>query len=320
MSWKYFLKKGIALMGTLLLVSMVAFFLFQIVPGDPVTSMLGTEYTPERAESLRESLGLNKPVAERYVSWLADFVQGNFGMSYTYQIPVAELIGEKLPITLWLGVISLIIIVVISVPTAVFMAKYGNRKRGKLFDIMNQSVMAIPSFFLGIIIILVFGLLLKWFTPGAYVDYREDFVGFLFYLWPAAFAVAIPKIAMLVKFLKASIIKELESDYVRTAYSKGASDRQVLIHHVLRNALMPALTLFGMMIAEILAGSIVVEQVFNLPGLGTILVSSINNRDFPVVQAIVVYIACIVIVTNTIVDILYHAIDPRVEIGTGGRS
>jgi peptide/nickel transport system permease protein/oligopeptide transport system permease protein len=125
---------------------------------------------------------------------------------------------------------------------------------------------------------------------------------------------------MLVKFLKASIIKELESDYVRTAYSKGASDRQVLIHHVLRNALMPALTLFGMMIAEILAGSIVVEQVFNLPGLGTILVSSINNRDFPVVQAIVVYIACIVIVTNTIVDILYHAIDPRVEIGTGGRS
>jgi ABC-type dipeptide/oligopeptide/nickel transport system permease component len=320
MSWKYFLKKGIALMGTLLLVSMVAFFLFQIVPGDPVTSMLGTEYTPERAESLRESLGLNKPVAERYVNWLADFVQGNFGMSYTYQIPVAELIGEKLPITLWLGVISLIIIVVISVPTAVFMAKYGSRKRGKLFDIMNQSVMAIPSFFLGIIIILVFGLLLKWFTPGAYVDYREDFVGFLFYLWPVAFAVAIPKIAMLVKFLKASIIKELESDYVRTAYSKGASDRQVLIHHVLRNALMPALTLFGMMIAEILAGSIVVEQVFNLPGLGTILVSSINNRDFPVVQAIVVYIACIVIVTNTIVDILYHAIDPRVEIGTGGRS
>lgn len=320
MSWKYFLKKGIALMGTLLLVSMVAFFLFQIVPGDPVTSMLGTEYTPERAESLRESLGLNKPVAERYANWLADFVQGNFGMSYTYQIPVAELIGEKLPITLWLGVISLIIIVVISVPTAVFMAKYGNRKRGKLFDIMNQSVMAIPSFFLGIIIILVFGLLLKWFTPGAYVDYREDFAGFLFYLWPAAFAVAIPKIAMLVKFLKASIIKELESDYVRTAYSKGASDRQVLIHHVLRNALMPALTLFGMMIAEILAGSIVVEQVFNLPGLGTILVSSINNRDFPVVQAIVVYIACIVIVTNTIVDILYHAIDPRVEIGTGGRS
>lgn len=320
MSWKYFLKKGITLIGTLLLVSVVAFFLFQIVPGDPVTSMLGTEYTPERAERLRESMGLNKPVLIRYINWLTAFVGGDFGTSYAYSIPVAALIGEKLPITLCLGVISLMIIVVISIPTAIFMAKFGDRKRGKVFDIMNQSVMAIPSFFLGILIILIFGLVLKWFTPGAYVDYREDFIGFLFYLWPAAFAVAIPKIAMLVKFLKASIIKELESDYVRTAYSKGASDRQVLLHHVLRNALMPALTLFGMMIAEILAGSIVVEQVFNLPGLGTILVSSINNRDFPVVQAIVVYIACIVIITNAVVDVLYHAIDPRVEVGTGGRS
>ena len=173
--------------------------------------------------------------------------------------------------------------------------------------------MAIPSFFLGIIIIIVFGLMLKWFTPGAYVDYRDNLAGFIIYIIPASFAVAIPKIAMMVKFLKNSLINELESDYVRTAYSKGAGEIRVLFVHVLRNGLMPAITLFGMIIAEIMAGSIVVEQVFNLPGLGTILVSSVSNRDYPVVQAIVVYIAFLVIISNCVVDILYHIIDPRVR-------
>lgn len=173
--------------------------------------------------------------------------------------------------------------------------------------------MAVPSFFLGIMITIIFGLVLKWFTPGKYVSYRDDFNGFIMYLIPAAFAVAIPKIAMMVKFLKNSLIREMDSDYVRTAYSKGAGENRVLFCHVLRNGLMPAITLLGMIIAEIMAGSIVVEQVFNLPGLSVILVSSVSTRDYPVVQAIVVYIAFVVIITNCIVDILYHIIDPRVK-------
>ena len=312
---KFFLKKVITLIGTLLLVSVIAFFLFQIVPGDPVTSMLGTEYTPERGEHLREELGLNDPVILRYVHWLADFVRGDFGISYKYKIPVSKLIGEKLPVTISLAVMSLIMIVIFSVPLAIFMSGFGKRKVSRIFDILNQSVMAVPSFFLGILIIILFGLVLKWFTPGGYIDYREDVMGFLGYLWPAALAVAIPKTAMLVKFLKHSIIREMDSYYVRTAYSKGAGESRVLFGHVLRNALMPAITLLGMIIAEIMAGSIVVEQVFNLPGLGVILVSSVANRDFPGVQAIVIYIALIVIVTNCIVDILYHVIDPRVNYG-----
>ncbi len=313
--WKYILKKAVTLIGTLLLVSFIAFILFQIVPGDPVTSMLGTEYTQERAEVLREEMGLNDPVIVRYFRWLTDFVHGDFGTSYKYKMPVSTLIGEKIPVTLALAVMSLIMIVAVSIPLAVFMSRFGKRKMSRFFDILNQSVMAIPSFFLGIIIIILFGLVLKWFTPGRYVDYRVNTMEFLEYLWPAALAVAIPKIAMLVKFLKNSILKEMNSDYVRTAYSKGASEARVLFCHVLRNALMPAVTLLGMIIAEIMAGSIVVEQVFNLPGLGVILVSSVANRDFPVVQAVVIYIALIVIVTNSIVDILYHIIDPRVEIG-----
>ena len=173
--------------------------------------------------------------------------------------------------------------------------------------------MAIPSFFLGILIIIVFGLILKWFTPGKYVDYRTNFAQFILYLIPAAFAVAIPKIAMMVKFLKNSILHEMNSDYVRTAFSKGASKNRVLFGHVLRNGLMPAITLLGMVLAEIMAGSIVVEQVFNLPGISSVLVSAVSKRDYPVVQVIVVYIAFIVIICNCLVDVLYHIIDPRVK-------
>ncbi len=310
---KYIVKKALTLVGTLLLVSFIAFLLFQIVPGDPVTSMLGTEYSEERAESLREELGINKPVIVRYANWLTDFVKGDFGISYKYKMPVSKLISDKMPVTMYLAVITLIIIVVISIPLGVFMARFGHRKVSKVFDIVNQSVMAVPSFFLGIVITIIFGLVLKWFTPGKYVSYRDDFNGFIMYLIPAAFAVAIPKIAMMVKFLKNSLIREMDSDYVRTAYSKGAGESRVLFCHVLRNGLMPAITLLGMIIAEIMAGSIVVEQVFNLPGLSAILVSSVSTRDYPVVQAIVVYIAFVVIITNCIVDILYHIIDPRVK-------
>lgn len=310
---KYIVKKALTLVGTLLLVSFIAFLLFQIVPGDPVTSMLGTEYSEERAESLREELGINKPVIVRYVNWLTDFVKGDFGISYKYKMPVSRLISDKIPVTMYLAVITLIVIVIISIPLGVFMARFGHRKVSKIFDIVNQSVMAVPSFFLGIMITIIFGLVLKWFTPGKYVSYRDDFNGFIMYLIPTAFAVAIPKIAMMVKFLKNSLIREMDSDYVRTAYSKGAGENRVLFCHVLRNGLMPAITLLGMIIAEIMAGSIVVEQVFNLPGLSAILVSSVSTRDYPVVQAIVVYIAFVVIITNCIVDILYHIIDPRVK-------
>ncbi len=310
---KYIVKKVLTLCGTLLLVSFIAFFLFQIVPGDPVTSMLGTEYSAERAENLREELGINKPIVLRYVNWVKDFVRGDFGTSYKYKMPVTKLIGDKMSVTFYLAIITFIIIVVISIPLGVLMARFGHRKISKGFDILNQSVMAIPSFFLGIVITIIFGLILKWFTPGKYVSYNENFSGFVKYLIPAAFAVAIPKIAMMVKFLKNSLLREMDSDYVRTAYSKGASETRVLFCHVLRNGLMPAITLLGMIIAEIMAGSIVVEQVFNLPGLSTILVSSVSTRDYPVVQAIVVYIAFIVIITNCFVDILYHIIDPRVK-------
>lgn len=312
---KYILKKLLTLVVTLFLVSIIAFFVFEIIPGDSVTSMLGTEITPERAEALREELGYNDPVLVRYFRWLGNFVTGNMGTSIKYNMPVSEILADKLPVTLCLGIMSLIMIIFVSLPLGVFLAWREHKGKGMVIEYVNQIIMSVPSFFLGILLIIVFGLGLKMFMPGAYVSYEENPAGFISYLIPAACAIAVPKIAMVIKFTKTSMAEQLDADYVRTARSKGVSTGRILIHHVFRNGLMPVVTFLGMIIAEVLAGSIIVEQVFNIPGIGRILVGAVGNRDYPIVQAIIVYIAVVVIVVNCIVDIVYKYIDPRVSVG-----
>ena len=316
---KYLAKKLITLIMTLFLVSVAAFIAFQIIPGDVVTSILGTEATPEREEQLREELGLNKPPITRYLNWVGDVIKGDLGVSYRYSksmnemMPVAELIGDKLPVTLWLAAIAVALIVVISIPLGVFWAKSKSHGVDACLGVLTQAAMAIPSFFLGIIVTYLFGIVFKLFAPGGYVSYRDNFFGFIGYLFFPALSVAIPKIAMTARFLRNSMLTEMKSDYVRTAYSKGCSDRRVMYGHVLRNAFMPVIAFLGMIIAEIVAGSIVVEQVFGLPGIGRLLISSISTRDFPVVEILILYITFVVIFVYFLVDILYRVIDPRIS-------
>lgn len=316
---KYIGKKIITLIMTLFLVSVAAFIAFQVIPGDVVTSILGTEATPEREEALREELGLNDPPAERYLNWVSGVLKGDLGVSYRYSknmnemMPVAELIGDKLPVTLWLAAYSLILIVVISIPLGVLWAQSKNRYLDAALNVISQGTMAIPAFFLGILVTYLFGIILKCFTPGGYVSYREDFAGFMGYLLFPALSIAIPKIAMTARFLRNSMLTEIRSDYVRTAYSKGCSDKRVMYAHVLRNALMPVITFLGMIIAETIAGSIVIEQVFGLPGVGRLLISSILTRDFPVVEILVLYITSVVIIVYCLIDVLYRMIDPRIS-------
>ncbi len=316
---RYLGKKLITLIITLFLVSVAAFLAFQIIPGDVVRSILGTEATPEREAQLREELGLNDPPIVRYVNWMADVLKGDLGRSYRYSksmnemMPVAELIGDKLPVTLWLALFSVLIIVAVSLPLGVLWAKSRSRVLDAVMSVLTQTVMAVPSFFLGILVTYLFGMVLKWFTPGGYVSYRKDFAGFLGYLIFPAISVAIPKIAMTARFLRNSMLTEMGSDYVRTARSKGCTERRVMYGHVLRNALMPVVTFLGMIIAEIVAGSIVVEQVFGLPGVGRLLISSISTRDLPVVEILVLYITAVVIGVYFLVDILYRVIDPRIS-------
>lgn len=316
---KYFGKKIITLIMTLFLVSVAAFLAFQIIPGDVVKSIVGEDASPEREEQLREQLGLNVPPVERYFKWMSGVVRGDFGVSYRYYknmnelMPVTELIGDKLPVTLWLAAVSMLFILLVSIPLGVFWARSGNKVLDAALGVVTQTAMAVPSFFLGVLVTFVFGVTFRFFAPGGYVSYREDFGGFLRYLVFPALSVAIPKIAMTARFLRNSMLTELQSDYVRTAYSKGCTKRRVMYGHVLRNAMMPVVTFLGMIIAEIVAGSIVIEKVFGLPGIGRLLISSINTRDFPVVEILILYITFVVIFVYFLVDILYRVIDPRIS-------
>ncbi len=316
---KYLIKKFLTLIMTLFFVSVAAFLAFQVIPGDVVTSILGTEATPEREEALREELGLNDPPVERYFNWVSGVVQGDLGVSYRYSknmnemMPVAELIGDKLPVTLWLAAYSIVLIIVVSIPLGVIWAQTKNKFLDAALNVLSQGAMAVPAFFLGILVTYLFGIVFKAFTPGGYVSYEEDFAGFLAYLLFPAISIAIPKIAMTARFLRNSMLTELRGDYVRTARSKGCDDKRLMYAHVLRNALMPVVTFLGMIIAETIAGSIVVEQVFSLPGIGRLLISSISTRDFPVVEILVLYITSVVIIVYGVIDVLYRMIDPRIS-------
>lgn len=311
---KYVGKKLGAMLVTLLLISFLVFLAFDIIPGDAAMAQLGTDVTPERLEALREEMGLNKPLLERYVIWLVAFLQGDFGVSYKYNMPVAEMISSKLPITVIMALISFAIMVLVSLPLGIYTAKHNGKRIDRCITVINQVMMAVPHFFLGIVITYVFGLILKLFVPGNYVSYEKDFGAFLSYIIFPCVAIAIPKIAMSVKLLKSSCVEEARKDYVRTAYSKGNNTSKVLYRHVLRNAMIPVVTLWGMTLADMLVGSIVIEQVFNVPGIGRILLTSISYRDYPVVQAIIVLIATVVIVTNFCVDMIYQLIDPRISV------
>lgn len=316
---KYIIKKLLILILTLFFISVLVFLIFQVIPGDPALSILGTEATEEQVEALREQLGLNDPMPERYFNWFTGVLTGNLGRSYRYQeslneqMEVSRLIAGKLPVTLTLAGLSLLLIIIFSIPIGILWGDTKSRFIDGALNVLSQFTMSVPSFFLGIIIIYLFGLIMRWFTPGGYISYKEDFRGYIRYMLFPAITVALPKAAMTAKFLRNSIITQLKSDYVRTAYSKGARRMRVLFVHVLRNAMIPVVTFIGVIAAEIAAGSIVVEQVFGLPGIGRLLVSSISTRDYPVVQALMLYIVFAVVIVYFIVDVLYRYIDPRVE-------
>lgn len=311
---KYVMKKFIGLIGALLIVSMLTFLAFEVIPGDPARTLLGTQATESRVEALREEMGLNRPLPVRYVNWVADFLHGDMGTSYSYSQPVTELIGGKIPITIALTILSVFFIILLSFPIGIISAKYENKWVDRVFLVLNQMVMSVPPFFMGMILTVVFGLILRVFTPGGYVSYAEDMGAFLSYLILPSIAIAIPKAAMTAKLLRSSLLTEMRQDYVRTAYSRGNTTMQVLLKHALRNGVLPVITFLGMAIADVIANSIIVEQVFGIPGMGNLLISAIAKRDYPMVEAIIILIAAVILVINMLVDLLYQRLDKRIEV------
>jgi ABC-type dipeptide/oligopeptide/nickel transport systems, permease components len=316
---KYVGRKLVTMLITLLCISFLVYLAFDIIPGDAALAMLGTDVEPERLEVMREQMGLNKPFLERYALWLSGFVKGDFGTSYKYNMPVRDMILSKLPITITMALISFAIMVVVSLPIGIYTAKHSGKWVDRVLMVVIQIMMSVPHFFMGILITYVFGLVFKLFTPGGFISYETDFGGFMKYLIFPCIAIALPKIAMSVKLLRSSCIEEAKKDYTRTAYSKGNNTNKVLYKHVLRNAMIPIITLWGMTLADMLVGSIVIEQVFNIPGIGRILLTSISYRDYPVVETIIVLIAFVVIAANFCVDIIYQIVDPRISIDEKGR-
>ena len=311
---KFITKKMIGLIIALLIVSILAFLAFEIIPGDPARAILGIDATKSSVQALREEMGLNRPLPQRYGQWMLDFLKGDWGISYSYQLPVRELISDKLPITVVVTGVSFLMILFISIPFSLLCARYENKWIDRIFLILNQTIMSIPSFFVGMILTVIFGLTLRWFVPGDYISYKDNAWEFFKYLIFPCLAIALPRSAMTIKIFRNSLIEQLHQDYIRTALSRGNSKWRVLIRHAFGNGLIPIVTFLGMTIADIAASSIVIEQVFGIPGIGRTLISGISNRDYPVVEAIVVWIAVVVLVLNAIVDYIYRRLDKRIEV------
>ncbi len=311
---KYVIKKLLTTLITLFAVSALVFFSFSVIPGNPAVSRLGTEATPEKIEKLTHEMGLDRPLPERYGEWVLNILHGDFGKSYSYNQKVTSLLSEKIGTTLILSVIAIILTVAVAFPLGIYTARKSDSKLDVVLTSLNQLIMAIPSFFSGILITLLFGFVFKLFTPGAYVSYKVNFLRCVGYLFFPALAIALPKISMVVKLLKDTALKEANKDYVVTAYSRGNATRAVFYKHVLKNAMIPVITFLGMTFADIIAGSIIVEQVFSVPGLGRILLTSISGRDYPMVQAIILLLSVFVVISNLAVDFMYRAFDKRIRV------
>ena len=312
---KYAARRILALFITMILVSFLTFAAFHIISGDPARAILGMNATETQLELLRHEMGLDKPFIVQYFNWLLGFFSGNLGISYSYRQPVAALIIPKLKVTLVMVLISFVIIVICSLPLGLRAAQKSGSRLEWLWTTINQLCMAVPAFFLSILVSYVFGIVLKFFTPGDFPKMEHNLFGAMRYLFFAAVCIAIPRIAMAVRMLKSTLVEEMEKDYVRTAISRGNDRTEVLKKHVLKNSLVPTITFLGQTMAEIVGGSIVVEQVFGIPGMGRFLVASISNRDYPVVEALVVILAFWVILSGTIADLINQKIDPRLKLG-----
>jgi len=258
-------------------------------------------------------MGLKKSYPEQYLSWLANFITGKLGNSVRFRgASISGMIQERIPVTFALAGISFLLILLIAVPVSLFSVKKERSVIDRIVTTLTAINISMPGFFLGVLFIWIFGISLRLFVPGAYVSFSVNPAGFFQYLFFPALAIALPNAALVVKFLRTSIFREFQSDYVRTARSKGGSRSHILIRHVLKNASLPAITLLGMICGEIFSGSIVIEQVFGIPGIGRLLLASITARDYPMIETLVIFIAFIVIMANTAADIILRIIDPRI--------
>lgn len=318
--FKYFLKRLAQMVVTLFIVSILVFVLANFI-GDPVNMLVSPKAPPEVREQVREELGLNRPILEQYVSFVTNALKGDFGKSYIYKVDVLSLIAQRVPATLELVLVSVVLALVISIPLGVYAGAFPKRKSSTL--VMGGSILGIslPSFFIGIMLIYIFSLKLQWFPssgrgatiPFLGMNFSLFAPGGLKYIILPAFTLSVTNIASLVRLTRAGVMENMRQDYIKFARAKGVSTRKVLFGHALKNALIPVITVFGMEIGSLIAFTTVTETIYSWPGLGKLLIDSINSVDRPVIVAYLILTTVLFVFINFVVDLLYTVIDPRIE-------
>ncbi|WP_238372519.1 ABC transporter permease [Heliomarina baculiformis] len=309
----YFLfRRTLGFVLTLLAVSVVVFAVMNILPGDPALTILGLDATEDALAALREQLGLNDPLLSRYFSWIGNALTGDFGISHSFRVPVSELIAERLPMTLSLAVAGMIFTVILALIMGIGAA--ANHRKAGDWGVMflSQLGIAVPAFWLSMLLVLLFAVKLRWLPPGGFPGWSDPIAAMRALILPTV-ALGLVQSSVLARVTRSSALEVMRQDFIRTARATGFSRQRVLWRHVLPNALVPIVTIVGMQFAALVTGTIVIENVFYLPGLGRLIFQSIANRDLPTVQALVMLFAAIVVTANFIVDLLYVVIDPRLK-------
>ena len=310
----YLAKRLLIGIATLFVASLVVFAVLEILPGDAARLMLGMNATPDAVEALREQMGLNQPPVWRYLSWIGGMLTLDFGRSYTYSVPVIELVRDRVGVSLPLAILALVLSTAIAIPVGIFSAE----RRGRAADAVTMGAaqlgVAVPNFWFALLLIYVFAVWLRLVPAGGFPGWSAG-------IWPAlkalilpAVALALPQAAILARVTRSALLEVLGEDYIRTARAKGMPRRAVLWRHALRNAMIPVLTILGLQFAFLMAGTIIIENVFYLPGLGRLIFQAITQRDLIVVESVVMLLVAAAIVVNLLVDVSYAIVDPRLRI------
>jgi len=309
----YLIKRLGSLIVSLFVASLIIFACIEIVPGDPASFMLGVNAQPDTVNALREELGLNTSHTQRYVSWISGLLKGDLGTSYTYRSPVSDIVADRLQVSVPLALYALTLTILIAFPVGVLAAAW----RGSAVDLFvmgaTQLGIAVPNFWFAILMVIVFAINLGWFSAGGFPGWDAGILAVIKALTLPAVALALPQASILARVMRSSLLDTLSEDYIRSARAKGLSRRQVMWRHALRNAMIPVLTIIGLQFSFLLAGAIIIENVFFLPGLGRLVFQAITQRDLIVVESVVMLLVFAVVLVNFLVDLAYAWVDPRLR-------
>ncbi len=307
------IKKIIIFLITLFASSIIIFFMLEALPGDPASFMLGINATNETVSALKEELGLTENIFKRYFSWLIGMFTGDFGISFTYRVKVSELILQRAHISIPLAIYSLLLTLIISFPLAIICVYYENSRISYIFIGSTQIAIALPNFWLALILIIFFGIYMNWFPVGGFPGWEEGLLTGIKSLTLPALSLALPQAAILIRIIRTSLLSVLEEDYIKTAKSKGLKEIKVITNHALKNSLLSILTIIGLQLSFLIAGTIIIENIFYLPGIGRLIFQSISQRDLIVVESMIMLLVIFIVFINFLIDILYTIIDPRLR-------